>query len=188
MNEVLKCIYGRASVRSYTSDIICEEDLTELLKAGFSAPNGMNTQAVEFVIIQNEEEVLKLSEKAKKLFVEMLSRSGEPDPNVVKMCSGDLNIFYGTPNLIFIFANKTAATPVEDGCLAAENIMLAASSMGYGTCFIGFAAGLGSDPLFRKDNNVPDDHTYVGCLAIGVPSGPVEQHSRADVKILNWSK
>jgi nitroreductase len=67
-------------------------------------------------------------------------------------------------------------------------MMLAAHSMGYGTCYIGFGAGLGYDPEFRKECNVPDGHNYVACMILGRPDGAVEKRTRPEVKVLKWIK
>ncbi|MCL1978781.1 MAG: nitroreductase family protein [Methanomassiliicoccaceae archaeon] len=189
MNEALKNIYGRASVRKYLTEKVPDEDIKEILKAGFHAANGMNRQALEFVVVENKDSIAKYNRKAIILFAEMARASGHPNPMVEKMAENpNANIFHGAPVLVFVFANPSAVTPVEDGSLAVGNMMLASHSMGYGTCFIGFAAGLGNDPEFRKECGVPDSYRYVACMVLGRPDGEIEKHSRSGVKVLSWIK
>jgi len=189
MNEVLKNIYSRASVRKYKPDAVPEDDIKEILRAGFHAANGMNRQAVEFIVMEKKDLIKKYNRKAINLFAEMTRAAGQPNPMVESMVNNpDADIFYGAPAVVFVFTNQSALTPVEDGSLAVGNMMLAAHSLGYGTCFIGFASGLGNNPEFRKECNVPDGHKYIACMILGRPEGEVEKHSRSDVKILKWFK
>ena len=189
MNETLKSIYGRTSVRRYKADKVPEEDIREILKAGFHAANGLNRQALEFVVVENKDSIKRYSRKGIILFAEMMRAAGQPNAMAERMVDDPkADIFYAAPALIFVFADPTALTPVEDGSLAMGNMMLAAHSMGYGTCFIGFAAGLGYDPEFRKECGVPDDRRYLACMILGRPEGAVEKHPRTEVKILKWVK
>ncbi|MDR0508472.1 MAG: nitroreductase family protein [Candidatus Methanoplasma sp.] len=189
MNEVLKNIYTRASVRRYKADKVPDEDIKEIIRAGFHAANGMNRQAIEFIVMENKNSIRKYNRKAIILFAEMMKASGQPNPMIDKMVDDpNADVFHGAPVLVFVYANPSVVTPVEDGSLAVGNMMLAAHSMGYGTCFIGFAAGLGNDQEFRKECNVPDGHKYLACMILGKPDGNVEKHSRSDVKVLNWVK
>ena len=189
MNEVLKNIYSRASVRKYKADKVPEEDVKEILRAGFHAANGMNRQALEFVVMENGESIQKYNRKSINLYAEMMRAAGNSNPMIENMVNNpDANIFHGAPMLIFVFANPSAVTPVEDGSLAVGNMMLAAHSMGYGTCFIGFAAGLGRDEEFKKECGMPDSYKYLACMILGRPDGEIEKHSRSDVKILRWVK
>ncbi len=75
---------------------------------------------------------------------------------------------------------------MEDGSIAAENIMLAAHSMGLGTCYVGFAQGLGRDTVFRKDLGVPYDYTYLAAITLGRPSGNTPVKPRKEVPVLGW--
>jgi nitroreductase len=189
MNETLKSIYGRASVRKYKADKVPEDDIREILKAGFHAANGLNRQAIEFAVVENKDLIRSYNRKGIILFAEMMRAMGRPFPMAEKMVDDpSADIFYGAPAVIFVFARPDALTPVEDGSLAAGNMMLAAHSMGYGTCFIGFAAALGNDKEFRKECNVPEDRIYVACLILGKPDGTIERRPRPEVKIHKWVK
>jgi nitroreductase len=189
MNEVLHNIYRRASVRRYKDDKIPEADVREILKAGFHAANGMNRQALEFVVMENKDSIFKYNRKAINLYAEMVKATGQSSPMIDKMVNDPaLNIFHGAPMLIFVYANPSAVTPVEDGSLAVGNMMLAAHSMGYGTCFIGFAHGLERDKEFRKECKVKNGDKYIACMTLGRPDGDIERHSRSEVKIINWVK
>ncbi len=69
MNEVLKNIYGRRSVRAYSDEPVSEEAIKEIIKAGFHAPNGMNVQALRFVVVQKRELLTQYSEIGKRMSI-----------------------------------------------------------------------------------------------------------------------
>lgn len=68
MNEVLKAIKSRRSVRAYTEQQISQEDLNAILEAATSAPSGMNYQTWHFTAIQNAAVLEELNEKIKGSF------------------------------------------------------------------------------------------------------------------------
>ncbi|MDR3074524.1 MAG: nitroreductase [Candidatus Methanoplasma sp.] len=189
MNDTLRSIYGRSSVRKYKEDKVPEEDIREILKAGFHAANGMNRQAIEFAVMENKNSRSKYSRKAISRLAEEAKAAGHSNPMIERMAADPASdIFYGAPAVIFVFADQNAVTPVEDGSLAVGNMMLAAHSMGYGTCFIGFAAGLGGDDEFLKECGVPDNHRYIASMILGKPDGDIDKHPRSDVRVLKWIK
>lgn len=187
MNSVLDNINTRVSVRDYTDEEVPEETIMELLKAGFRGPNAMNRQALAFAVVENKERAKEYSDRAKGLRLEGEKLKCEPNERVINMLRReDYNIFFNSPVQIFIFASPDAVEPVEDGAIASENIMLAAHSMGLGTCFIGFAQGLGRDTDFREDLGVPADYTYVAALTLGKPAVKTPVKARKEVEILGW--
>ncbi|MDD2411050.1 MAG: nitroreductase family protein [Candidatus Methanomethylophilaceae archaeon] len=187
MNPVLENINTRVSVREYTQEKVPEETVRELLKAGFRGPNAMNRQALAFAVVENKEKAKEYSDRAKELRIDGEKMKCDPNQHVIDMLSReDYNIFFNSPVQIFIFASPEAVEPVEDGSIAAENIMLAAHSMGLGTCYVGFAQGLGRDTGFRKDLGVPDDYTYLAAITLGRPSGTTPVKPRKEVPVLGW--
>ncbi|MDY0293826.1 MAG: nitroreductase family protein [Candidatus Methanomethylophilaceae archaeon] len=186
-NPTLETIYGRKSVRSYSDDPVSDKDLKELVKAGFHAANGVNAQALRFAVVSNREKLREYSDYSKPAFLASLKANGiESEYMEKKLTTPDLNIFCNAPSAVFIFAGPEAATPVEDASLAAGNIMLAARSMGLGTCWIGFAAPLDGNDGFRKENNVPDDCRLLASIIVGHPTKDREPTPRKEPVILNW--
>ena len=69
MNEILKAIKNRRSVRSYLSTQLKQEDLDLIIEAGIYAPSGHNDQPWHFTVIQNTEIIQYISDKSKELMV-----------------------------------------------------------------------------------------------------------------------
>ena len=187
MNQVLETIYSRSSVRSYKSEQVPDDVLKEVIKAGFHAANGMNTQSLRFAVISNKDKINSYSDKGKKLFLGWIRSTDNPDMQLTQMMESDMNIFYNAPTVIFVFADNTAFTPSEDTALAAGNIMLAAKSFGLGTCWIGFASMLGMDKDFVEDTK-SDGLNLTAALVIGYPTKTPSPTPRGEVPILSWKK
>ena len=188
MNAVLDNIYERRSVRSYSEEPVSDDTIKELIKAGFHAANGMNAQKLRFSVVSDKAKLKEYSDKGKALFLHYMKDVGMENEGLEKNLNDPgFNIFYDAPSAIFIYSAPGILTPAEDASLAAGNIMLAARSLGLGTCWIGFAAGLGGDAGFLKDNNVPKDHTLLAAIILGYPKNGFPGKSvREGPTILNW--
>jgi nitroreductase len=185
MNEVFESIYSRRSVRNYKPIDVPDDIIRELIKAGTYAPSAVNRQPWRFVVIKNKEMITRLSERAKKLWLDVLDMAGESsDPQVQRLANvmqrPEFNIFYGAPVLILIFATPHTSSHqgafaeaenimlIDDCAAAAENMMLAARSLGIGSCWIGFGMPLDSDQEIRQELNVPDGYRRQMALVYGL--------------------
>ncbi len=187
MNQVIENINTRVSVRDYKDEKVPDEVIREILRLGFRAPNAMNRQSLAFAIVENKDKAKDYSDRAKTIRLDRENMKSEPNERVLNMLSNEeYNIFFNSPVQIFIFSSPRGIAPTEDGSLAAENMMLAAHSMGYGMCFIGFAQGLERDQGFRNDLDIPGDHSYVAALTLGKPAKNTPVKSRKDIDILGW--
>lgn len=118
MNEVLKCLKERRSVRKYRKEQISEEQLAQILEAGTYAATGMGMQSPIIVVVQDPAVIAKLS----KMNAAVMGVSSDP--------------FYGAPTVIVVLANRERGTCVEDGSLVIGNLMNAAYSVGVDSCWI----------------------------------------------------
>jgi nitroreductase len=186
---ILNNIYSRRSVRDYLADDVPDDIIRELIRAGTYAPSAGNKQPWRFVVIKNRELINKLSDRAKKLWMEQAAKSTRPElKSLVNMVSRpSFDIFFNAPLLIMIFSHADALSPEIDCALAAENMMLAAHSQGIGSCWIGLAAPLGQVQAIMDDLGVPSDCKLVGSLIFGYPV-KLDQKApkREENVILKW--
>ncbi len=100
----------------------------------------------------------------------------------------EVRLFYGAPVLILVFASPSVVED-HDCALAAENMMLAAHSLGIGSCWIGLAKHLGEDVEFLREVGIPEGYRLVAPLIFGYPAKgePKAPARNADV-ILKWMK
>lgn len=133
MNDIIQNILNRRSIRVYSSEQIKQEDLDNILKAGYFAPSGCNAQPWHFTVIQNNDVMQYLSDETKKELIksdnEMFKKMGNNE---------SFNVFYHAPTIIVVSGEKNAPLPQVDCAAATENMLLAAESLGIGTCWIGF--------------------------------------------------
>lgn len=118
MNEVIKVIKERRSVKSYKPDAIPTELIDAILEAGTYAPTGRNMQCPIIIAVTDKETRDKLA----RLNARAMGTDGDP--------------FYGAPAVLVVLADKTRSTYLYDGSLVMENLMLAAHSLGLGSCWI----------------------------------------------------
>ena len=151
MNEILKCIEERRSIKSFKSDMPEREKIDAVIKAGLEAASGRNMQAPIIVALTNPEVRAKLAEFNGSLY-------GSPDP------------FYNAPVILIVLAEKKAHTYVYDGSLTLGNMMLAAHSLGLGACWIHRARETFERPEWRAwldSLGVPENVEGIGHLALG---------------------
>ncbi|MDR0778518.1 MAG: nitroreductase family protein [Methanomassiliicoccaceae archaeon] len=187
-NPVLDNIYSRKSIRAFLDRPVNDNDVKELIKAAFHAANGMNLQKLRFSVVTNKDKISEYSKSGKKLYLEMMKAAGIQNAQLEANLSNEsFNIFYNAPAVIFVYAAPGILTGVEDASLAAGNIMLAANSMGLGTCWIGFAASLNADKGFLKDNNIPEGHKMLAAVILGYPKNTdMRPTPREEPQVLNW--
>jgi len=189
VNDVFENIYLRRSVRDYKPNDVPDDIIRELIKVGTYAPSAGNKQPWRFVVIKNRERIARLSGRAKKLWLDTVGEKSNPDvkmlANAMKM--PEFNIFYNAPVLILIFAAPGAFSPQDDCAAAAENMMLAARSLGISSCWIGFGMPLGSDEAVLQELKVPEDHRLMAPLIFGYPVKDVQiAPQRKEDVTLNW--
>jgi nitroreductase len=96
------------------------------------------------------------------------------------------DVFYGAPTVIVVCAAPAEWPANEDCCLAAQNLMLAAHGFGLGTCPIGLARGAIDEPATKRELGIPDDHSVVLPIAVGVPRERVAPTPRRAPILLAW--
>jgi nitroreductase len=156
VNETLKIIKQRRSIRSFKAEQITEEELQSILEAGLYAPNA-GDQAWHFTVVQNKELLDRLNlaakEAAKQMDFEPLKQLGNNE---------QFNCLYGAPTLIIVSGNEQAPMPLDADCAAAtQNLLLAAESIGLGSCWIFFvllAFNSLQGPELRKALKIPEGY------------------------------
>lgn len=118
MNEVLKCLKERRSIRKYKAEQIKDSELDLILEAGTYAATGMGMQSPIMVVVQDAETIAKLS----RMNAAVMGVDSDP--------------FYGAPTVVIVLADASRATRVEDGSLVMGNLMNAAYSIGVDSCWI----------------------------------------------------
>ena len=159
MNEVLNCLETRRSVRKYLPKQIADTELNAILEAGTWAPTGKGLQSPVMVVVQDRETLDILS----KANAEIQGKPGA-DP------------FYGAPTAVVVLADGEAANWLQDGSLVMGNLMIAAASIGVGSCWINRAKEYFDMPAGKevlKKWGLDEKYRGVGICVLGYADGPV---------------
>lgn len=132
MNEVLKVIKNRRSIRSYKPEQIEEEELDLILEAGTYAPSGHNSQPWHFTVIQNHEFIDHINDVARK-------NMALSDVDWIKDLGSkpDYRVTYNAPTLVIISGDTNVKTWKADCAVAIQNMLLAAESLNIGSVWLG---------------------------------------------------
>ncbi|MDH4178892.1 MAG: nitroreductase family protein [Armatimonadota bacterium] len=151
--DTIETIMKRRSVRKFQPKPVSGEDLKTIIEAGRQAPSAANRQPWHFVVVKNEDQREKLAEA----------------------CSGQT--WLAGAAVIIAGVGKSAVNekwyPV-DVAIAMQNMILAATSLGYGTCWIGAF----DQERVKSVLGIPEDLTVVALTPIGVPDDKPEARPR----------
>lgn len=192
MNEVIKCMLDRRSIRKYRPEQIAEDDLNTILLAGASAPSAGSRQSPIIVVCQNAEINESLGKINKAAFHGRMSTESSYISKEQPSIADDASIqsgFYGAPTVLTLFAPKNFLYSFADCCVAAQNIMLAAHSLGIGSCMVARAEDTFSNKLGRQlqtewgvDENLEAKvHITLGYTDGGQPTAKPRKENRIKV-------
>lgn len=126
MNEIIENIISRRSVKSYKNVMPPMPLIEEICKAGTYAPTGMGAQSPIIIAVTNKE----MRDRLSRINLQIVTN------NNLTTSSGHSDPFYGAPCVLVVLAEKRCGTRVYDGSLVMANLMLAAHSLGLGSCWI----------------------------------------------------
>ena len=174
VNPVLSNMMARRSIRKYLDKPVEHEKLEVIVRAGINAPSGMNRQPWIIRVVEDQKLIADVTEVYKR-----------NNPDQVKRDKDFKNMFRNAPNLICV------CTPTEGGALDAgllgENMMLAAQSMGLGTCCLGgpvrFLNSNADAKFFLDRLDIPEGYKLNYILAIGYPDEQPDAKPRDASKV-----
>lgn len=165
MNETLKVIKNRRSTRKFLEDQLKDEEIKAIIEAGIYAPSGHNKQPWHFTVVQKKEVLDQLNIDAKEI-----AKSFE-DELIKKMGSNErFNIFYNAPTVIIVSGGEHGLTTASDCAAATENMLLAAESIGLGSCWVGMVSLLFKGPegsKYREQLGIPEGYEPYYAVALG---------------------
>ena len=173
MNSVIEAIKRRRSVRSYEAKPVPREVLNTIISAGNEAPSAMNSQPWRFVVVEDPAAKKKLLGAAlpnAKKITEMVKDVDPERYESIKKRYAELPdpVYYSAPSIVFVIGNGRYA---DNSCpLACENMMLAAHSLGLGTCWVGFGAMVTEDAEVRKLLDLQEGEAIFGPILLGYPA------------------
>ena len=175
VNPVLSNIMARRSIRKYLDKPVEHEKLEVIVKCGINAPSGMNRQPWIVRVVEDQKLIADVTEVFK-----------QENPEQVARDKDFKNMFRNAPNLICVCTPANGGGELDAGLLG-ENMMLAAQSMGLGTCCLGgpvrFLLSNEKCKFFLDRLDIPADYKLNYILAIGYPDEQPDAKPRDASKV-----
>lgn len=162
MNDTLKVLETRRSCRSFKPDMVKEEDIQAVIKAGTYAATGRGLQSPIIIAVTNKEKRDEIS---------------RANRSINHAWAEDFDPFYGAPVILIVLADRNVPTYLYDGSLVLGNMMNAAESLGLGSIWIHrakeeFDSDFGKQIL--KELGIEGDYEGIGHCALGYAAEPAK--------------
>jgi nitroreductase len=157
--DALEAIRRRRSVRNYTGEPIPKEDLEKIVDAGRLAASGSNLQPWDFVVVTDQTMIDKL-----KVAADWMDKAGA---------------------IIAVVMDPSSRWWLEDGSAAVENMLIASTALGYGSCWLeGYT--LPREEEFKALLGVPAEKRLLTLVPIGVPAEWPTKDKKSLEEVIRW--
>ena len=175
----------RRSVRDYEDKEVPMDVINEIISDSIKAPNAGNMQLWRFIIVNNKEQVKRLSDLNKKAIIADIEKNPKSGWKGYESTirNEDYNVFYNAPALIYIVGTAKAGTVPWDCSLLAAYLMLAAADRGLGTCWVAQGAAI-RDPEVFNEIGLPENYRIIAPIILGYPKTIPPMPERKEPKIL----
>jgi nitroreductase len=159
--DALEAIRRRRSVREYTGDPLPREDLETIVDAGRLAATGNNRQPWDFVVVTEREMIDEL-----KVASRWMEKAGA---------------------IIAVVMDPSSRWWLEDGSAAVENMLIASTALGYGSCWLeGYT--LPREEEFKALLGVPKEKRLLTLVPIGVPTEWPTRDKKPLEEVIHWER
>lgn len=165
-------IFKRTSVRKYTDQPVTKDKIELLLKAGMAAPSAKNVQPWEFVVIQNRETMLKITEFHP--YSSMLKEA----PLAIAVCGNTTKIAIGEVEELW----------TQDCSAVTQNILLEATELGLGGVWLGVYPKKEVVKKLAELLILPENIIPFSLISIGYPQGEVKPKEKFNPERIHWEK
>jgi nitroreductase len=169
INKVIDTIMNRRSVRVYEARPIPRDVLETLIEAGNMAPTGGNVQNWRFVVVESDEFRKKLLALGIPRYRKWMERAPESLVEMRKEIDEKVSdpLYYDAPAIVFVIG--WGGTGGLDTPMVCENIMLAARSLGIGSCWVYFGQLPLDDPEIQAALEMKEGEQVYGPILLGYP-------------------
>ena len=171
MNETLKTIMNRKSVRAYKEGAIPKEQLETIVKAGMAAPTAVDKRPWEFVVVTDKALLKKLSDVLP--YAKMAEKAA-----AAILVAGDLDKQHG---------GRDSDYWVMDCSAAIENILLAVESLGLGAVWTAIYPNKDRIDPVRALIKMPSQVVPLALIPIGIPTGAEKPKDKWNPKQVHWN-
>jgi nitroreductase len=212
--ETEKVILSRRSVRLYKHDQVPEFMIKRILETGRFAPSAGNCQPWKFVVLRDPsiinamtDDVVNICDILRNMvdyrkpgaswirpMVKFNTRIRKNDLHPVPfgaismIADRKLDLWHGASTVILIFGDVRGVSCPELDCgIAGQNMVLAAHSMGLGSCWVGFVRPAFDYMLkWKKYFGISYPFKFMSSLAIGWPTGEPDGMVARQTHAVDW--
>lgn len=159
--DALGAIRKRRSIRRFTNDVVSKADLEIIVDAGRLAATGSNQQPWDFVVVTDRATIAQF--KTAGAWIEQASA------------------------VIVVVMDPQSRWWVEDGAAAIENMLIASTALGYGSCWVEGDA-LPREEQFKTLLGVPRAKRIMALIPIGVAAETPAPEKKSLTQVLHWEK
>jgi nitroreductase len=200
-NPVLEAISSRRSVRAYEPKPIPRDIINTIIEAGNLAPSRGRMEEGEivfqpwrFVVVEDSEFKQRLVQTTNPIWKQSIERIKEMKPETYENAMNLYNamdelkdmVYYSAPVILFVIGLADYSVSCA---LACENIMIAAHSLGLGSCYVGFGSMVTGNPDVVKALELKEGERIYGPIVIGYPKDIPEQRAMLSEKkkpVIKW--
>lgn len=168
--NAIDAIYKRRSIRNYLDKQVDRETIITLLKAATAAPTAVNCQPWEFIVVDQVDKINKLKNE--------LTFARYNAPTAIIVCANMDLTLKGADHDLWI----------QDCSAAIENILIAATSLGLGSVWIGIYPVQNRVLLLKRIFNIPDHVIPLSMVYIGHPAEEKAPRTRYTEKRVYWQE
>ena len=169
---VIETIMTRRSVRNYKQEPVCREQMAKILECGMYAPSAMNMQPWAVRVVDAPD------------FIEGVTNIALEQNPELKEQEGFRNLFRNAPTVAFIACPVESYSGEFDCGLLSENMMLAAWSMGIGSCCLGSVVPVMNSEAakpYMERLQFPKEYKLMLAIAFGYPEPNSTQEPERDL-------
>jgi nitroreductase len=186
MNETIKVIKGRRSIREYKTKQIKDSEVQKVLDCAIYAPNARNQQMWHFTVIQNKDMLNRMVDIIKENIMNsgikfLIERASAPD----------YNTFYNAPTVVLVTGDEKTPFVQFDCGAAAQNIALAAKSLNIGSCVMTSSAFLFASEKgnkLKKELGIPDGYNHMCAVVLGYQGCENPEAPPRNKDVINYIK
>ena len=204
MNPVIEAIKKRRSVRSYTSEAVPRDVIEAIIDAGNWSPTGHNQQRWRFVVVEDKAFRRKLIEAARPVWKRVVGgmvdikddqhrqyiiglgsrclgwHSLLYEETVARLAEMDDGMYWAAPVVIFVIG-----TAAEECAMVCQSMVLAAYSLGLGSCIVGFGAQVTDDAEIVEALELKENERIYGPIVLGY-SGLYPEPPKKKEPVIKW--
>lgn len=176
-DDILSLIKSRRSIRQFKDEELSEEEIQKIKDMLPYIPTGCNSHKLHFSFVEKKSVMRALKEKVNQTFIKLLNNKILSPLvshfKVYKDCfeKGEDIIFRDAPHMIVVSSPITAPCAPQDPVIALSYIELYANSLGFGTCWCGYAEiCIKLFPELSEILDIPKGYTPVYAMLLGKPA------------------